>query len=108
MATCDSCNKHKSDRQRPIGLLQPLPVPEHPWHTITMDFITSLPNTPDGKDTVVVFVDKLTEMCHLYPTTAKGLDSKQVAHIFLNEVFRHHGIPVHIVSDRDVRFANDF
>ena len=108
VATCDSCCKHKSERQRPIGLLQPLPVPHQPWETVTMDFVTSLPQTADGKDTVVVFVDKLTKMCHLFPTTAKGLDARKVAHVFLDQVFRHHGIPENIISDRDVRFTNDF
>ena len=73
-----------------------------------MDFVTSLPQTADGKDTVVVFVDKLTKMCHLFPTTAKGLDARKVAHVFLDQVFRHHGIPENIISDRDVRFTHDF
>ena len=106
--TCDSCARNKASRQRPVGLLQPLPVPKTPWQVITMDFITYLPVTPQGNDTVVVFVDSLTKMVHLCASAARGLDSMKVARVFMDEVFKHHGIPEHVISDRDARFANDF
>lgn len=105
--SCENCQRNKSDLQRPAGLLQPLPIPPQRWHTVTMDFITQLPKTPRGFDSVVVFVDKLSKQTHYIPchttTTAP-----QVARIFFDNVFRLHGMPTTIVSDRDTKFTSRF
>ena len=70
---CAKCQANKASTKKPYGAYQPLPVPPHPWHTITMDFITGLPQTVSGLDTIAVFVDKLTKLVHLYPCTDRGL-----------------------------------
>ena len=45
VATCPSCQRNKSSNQKPAGLLQPLPIPSGPWMSVSMDFITHLPDT---------------------------------------------------------------
>ena len=61
---CVLCQRNKSRRHRPFGALQPLPIPEKPWHTITFDQIVKLPVTAKGNNSIWVFVDKLTKMVH--------------------------------------------
>ena len=106
--TCVSCQRNKASNVKPYGLLQPLPVPRMPWQTITMDFIVGLPQTIEGYDGILVFVDKLTKLVHLAPVSMAGLTSATLATVFLREIFRHHGIPEHIISDRDTRMVSDF
>ena len=107
VATCTKCQQNKASHEHPQGLLQPLPVPERRWQQVTMDFITQLPMTKSGHDAIVVFVDKLSKMVHLVPTTTT-VDAPQVAKIFMREVVRLHGVPESIVSDRDPRFTSSF
>ena len=58
VAKCDVCRRVKAEHQRPAGLLQPLPIPEWKWDSIGMDFITGLPRTSKGKDSIwVVTID---------------------------------------------------
>ena len=98
---CYECAINKSSTQAPSGLLQPLPTPSHPWEWVSMDFVTGFPCTEDGYDAMVVFVDMLTKLVHIRPCTKKGLDTAAVVKMFEEEVLKHHGIPRHIVSDRD-------
>lgn len=67
--TCDLCQRNKSAHTKPAGKLLPLPIPDGKWEVISCDFVTSLPKTKSGFDAICVFVDKLTKMCHLCPTT---------------------------------------
>ncbi|MGQ3285972.1 DDE-type integrase/transposase/recombinase, partial [Bosea sp. (in: a-proteobacteria)] len=96
-----------SNTQRPIGLLQSLPVPQHRWEHVSLDLITQLPVTTSGHDAIVVFVDKLTKMIHAIPTTT-SVTASTLARIFFDHVFRLHGLPKVIVSDRDPRFTSAF
>ena len=105
---CVSCARNKSSRQSKAGLLYPHAIPDHPWHTISMDFICGLPQTLKGEDTIAVFVDKLTKMVHLHPCTNRGFGADQLVDIFMNEVFRHHGVPRKIISDRDPKITSAF
>jgi hypothetical protein len=106
--SCDACQANKPSSQLPMGLLQPLPIPDQPWQQVTMDLITQLPRTTQGHDAIVVFVDKLTKMIHCIPTTTT-VTAPQLAKIFWREVIRIHGIvPTSIVSDRDPRFTSTF
>ena len=72
-----------------------------------MDLITGLPKTQGGYDAIVVFVDKLTKMIHAIPTNTI-VDAPTLANIFFKEIFRLHGLPKAIISDRDPRFASIF
>lgn len=107
VATCVSCQQNKPSSQLPIGLLQPLPIPERPWQTVTMDLITALPRTKQGHDAIVVFVDKLTKWATYVPTTT-NVDAPTLARIFFQHVVRLRGVPSSIVSDRDPRFTSVF
>lgn len=105
--TCEACQRNKPSNLPPAGLLQPLPIPDRPWHTVTMDFIGPLPKTPRGYDCITVFVDKLTKLVHFAPSHSTDTAS-QVARIFFDHVFRLHGMPTTIVSDRDAKFTSHF
>jgi hypothetical protein len=107
VSSCDACQRNKPSQQAPMGLLQPLPIPKYPWQQVSMDLITQLPRTRSGHDAIVVFVDKLTKMVH-YAATTTNVTAPQLAHIFLEQVVRHHGLPSSILSDRDPRFTGNF
>jgi hypothetical protein len=105
--TCDACQRNKPSQQSTAGLLQPLPIPNHPWQQVTMDLITQLPKSRQGNDAIVVFVDKLSKMVHLVATKT-AVTAPQLAEIFWTTVVRHHGLPSSIISDRDPRFTGHF
>eukprot|EP00253_Pinus_taeda_P031931 PITA_31931 len=107
LARCLECQQIKAEHQHPAGLLQPLPIPEWKWETISMDFITSLPLTRKNHDSIMVVVDKLSKAAHFIPvhSTYKAV---QIAHLFMQNVFRLHGLPKVIISDRDVKFTSTF
>lgn len=107
VTTCVSCQQNKPNNQLPMGLLQPLPIPDRPWQQVTMDYITQLPMTKNGHDAILVVVDKLTKMVHLIPTTT-DVTAMKSATLFFREIVRLHGVPTSIVSDRDSRFMSQF
>ena len=107
VATCEECQRNKPSNVRPAGLLQPLEIPGQRWKKISMDFITHLPKTRAGYDSLLVMVDYLTKMMVLRPThgTATAVDT---AWIFVDAVVRLHGLPRVIVSDKDTKFTSNF
>lgn len=64
---CLICQKAKIEHQRPVGLLQPLDIPEWKWDGITMDFVTALPKTQKKHDAIWVIIDRLTKNAHFIP-----------------------------------------
>ena len=104
---CPSCQRCKSTNDKSSGLLKPLPIPTTPWTSISVDFITDLPETNKGYNSIMVVVDRLTKMTHFVPTT-KDVTTEGVAHLFKREIFRLHGVPDDIVSDRDPKFVSNF
>lgn len=104
---CHACQCNKSSSVKPGGLLQPLPIPDRRWECVTMDLITSLPKTGNGHDAIVVFVDKLSKMCH-FVAAKTALSAEEFAELYVNNVVRHHGLSRTIVSDRDPRFQSKF
>jgi ''chromo'' (CHRromatin Organisation MOdifier) domain./Integrase core domain. len=107
VTTCDSCQRNKPSNQQPAGLLQPLKTPARNWEQVTMDFIVQLPVTRKGFDAIVVFVDRLTKRA-IFCSANTSITAPEVAKIFFNNVFRHHGLPKVIVSDRDAKFTSHF
>ena len=105
--TCATCQTSKPKHVKPAGLLQPLPVPTAFWQQIGMDMITQLPVTPRGHTAIVVFQDRLSKMVHFAATT-DHLDAAGYAKLFEENVYRLHGLPDSIVSDRDPRLTADF
>ena len=65
---CDSCQRNKSSTQQPGGGLHPLPIPGRYWQSISMDWITHLPETAEGHTSILVVVDRLSKMTHFIPT----------------------------------------
>jgi len=107
VATCEHCQRNKPSRHSPAGLLHPLPIPPQRWDHISMDFAGPFPCTERGVDMVTVFVDKLSKQAIFVPSRSTDTAS-DVAHNFFNHVFRHHGMPTIIISDRDAKFTSHF
>jgi transposase InsO family protein len=105
--SCEKCQRNKPSQERPAGLLQPLPIPANRWEVVTMDFMVHLPKTPCNHDAITVFVDKLTKHAHFVPSTTTAT-ATDVARQFFDNVFRHHGMPTTIISDRDSKFTSHF
>ena len=105
--TCHVCQRDKVSRQMPAGLLQPLSIPGRCWESMSMDFITHLPATRAGHTQIVVFIDRLSKLVHLAPLSSDA-SAKDVAECFMHTVFRAHGVPAQIVSDRDAKFTSAF
>ncbi|MCO5568990.1 hypothetical protein L7F22_022695 [Adiantum nelumboides] len=104
---CHSCQIMKASRQLPQGLLQPLPVPKERWESISMDFITTLPRTNKGNAQILVIVDRFSKMAHLIPCK-KAASAPDIASLFVQHIFRIHGLPRSIISDRDPKFTGHF
>jgi hypothetical protein len=100
------CQKVKAEHRHPVGLLQPLPIPEKKWEVITMDFITGLPRMNKQHDSIMVVVDKLTKASHFVHVKTMHTTAN-IAEIFMKEIARLHGIPRTIVSDRDTKFTSN-
>lgn len=105
VASCDSCQRNKSSNRKPPGLLKPLSIPHDTWQSVSLDLITSLPQTTSGATAIVVFVDRLSKMVHLAPCTDE-VNAEQLADLFLQNIFKLHGLPRELVSDRDPRFTS--
>ena len=105
--TCDGCQRVKASTQKPAGLLQPLQIPKDTWESVSMDLITQLPLTKKGHDAIVVFVDRLSKMVHVAPTTNE-VTAEGIATLLRHHVVRLHGLPSELVTDRDPRFTAKF
>ncbi|GJS58891.1 putative reverse transcriptase domain-containing protein [Tanacetum coccineum] len=101
------CLNVKAEHQRPSGLLVQPAIPEWKWDNITMDFITKLPKSSHGFDTIWVIVDRLTKSAHFLPIR-KNDPLDKLARLYLNMIVARHGIPVSIICDRDGRFTSNF
>ncbi|KAE9234685.1 hypothetical protein PF004_g9319 [Phytophthora fragariae] len=104
--SCEICQRVKpaASKQAP---LRPLPIATSAWRSVSMDFIFGLPRDAEGRTRVRVFVDRFSKMVHLAPVAAE-VTADESAELFLDLVFRHHGLPESIVSDRDPRFTSAF
>ncbi|GKD50758.1 putative reverse transcriptase domain-containing protein, partial [Tanacetum coccineum] len=92
---------------KPSGLLVQPMIPVWKWENITMDFVTKLPKTLSGQDTIWVIVDRLTKSAHFLPM--KETDSmEKLTRQYLKEVVSRHGVPISIISDRDSKFTSHF
>jgi hypothetical protein len=107
IALCDVCSRVKDEHQKPAGLLQPLPIPDWKWDKIGMDFITGLPKTRSGYDSIWVVVDRLTKVAHFIPVKTTYTSAK-LAKIYMSKIVCSHGVPKGIVSDRGTQFTSHF
>ncbi|GJR60967.1 hypothetical protein Tco_1503129 [Tanacetum coccineum] len=106
VSKCLTCAKVKDEHQRPSGLLVQPEIPQWKWDNITMDFITKLPKSSQGYDTIWVIVDR-TKSAIFVPMRETGLMEK-LERMYLKDEVTRHGIPVLIICDRDPRFASNF
>ncbi|GJV94536.1 putative reverse transcriptase domain-containing protein [Tanacetum coccineum] len=107
VSKCLTCAKVKAEHQKTSGLLVQLEIPEWKWEKITMDFVTKLPKTANGYDTIWVIVDRLTKSAHFLPMR-KNDPMEKLMKLYMKEVVTRHGVPVSIISDRDGRFTSLF
>ena len=108
--TCQTCKISKLSNQKPYGLLNPLAVPSYPWESIGMDFVGPLPESGnrDGLfDSITVVICLLTSMVHLIPSRT-NYNTSQLAELMFENIYKLHGLPKNIISDRDVLFTSTF
>jgi transposase InsO family protein len=104
--TCDLCNRMKVQHRRPIGKLHPSETLEAPWDTISVNFIVELLEF-HGYDTIMCVINSLTKCMH-FILTYTTLNAKGTALLFLKKVWKHHGTPRVVVSDRGPQFIAGF
>jgi len=108
--TCDTCQQNKPNNQHPYGLLNLLPVPSYPWESISVDFVSPLPELSNHDGTfnnITVIIDHLTSMVHLVPSCV-DYTAKEVAKLMFDHIYKLHGLPHKIVSNCDILFTSTF
>ncbi|CAH9095580.1 unnamed protein product [Cuscuta europaea] len=101
--TCLVCQQDKVENRQPAGLLEPLPIPERPWDSISMDFISALPKS-EGFGSIMVVIDRFSKYGTFIPCM-KDCTAEEAARGFFKNVVKYWGLPRSIVSDRDPRFT---
>ena len=104
--SCPECQQNKVARHQPYGLSSPLELPYTPWPSIAMDFIMELPFS-SGCDQLWVIIDRFTKMAHFLPLKKEEKTVADLAVIFAQEIWKHHGLPTDIVSERNSRFTSE-
>ncbi|GJU66792.1 putative reverse transcriptase domain-containing protein [Tanacetum coccineum] len=100
VSKCLTCLKVKAEHQRPLGLLQQPEILKWKWDKITMDFITKLPKTKSGHDTIWVIVDRLTKLAH-FLATQEDYSTQRLVRLYIDEIVARYGVPVSIILNRD-------
>lgn len=104
---CLKCQQSKESRSKLLGESSPLKPPSRRWGSVASDFIVKLPVTKKGFNAITTFVDRLSKRVHFVPSKEED-DHAATAEVFYTHVFRHHGLPDSIVSDRDPKFTSKF
>lgn len=103
---CDTCQRNKSENCLPQGLLQPLPIPEQAWEDISLDFVEGLPKS-QGRNTILVIIGRFTKYGHFVALT-HPISSSYLVEVFMDNIYKLHGLPKTIVSDSDRVFISQF
>ena len=103
---CETCQSIKPSPSS-AAPLQSLPVPNECWTDVSLDYIFGFPKDERRNTGILVFVDRLSKQVRLAPCSM-SVDAKKSARLFMDHVFRHHGMPKRLVSDRDPRFTGTF
>ena len=103
---CDTCQKVKAKNSSMTTPLHPNEIPSSPWEIISVNLIGPLPQS-EGKNTILVIVDRFSKMIHLFPVM-DTITSKGVATIFCNSIFKLHGTPRKVISDQGPQFVSLF
>ncbi|MCO5563730.1 hypothetical protein L7F22_017377 [Adiantum nelumboides] len=107
VSQCIICQKVKFYRGKQPGLLQPLLIPDSPWESIAMDFIFGLPKSIHGNTGIWTIVDRFSKQAQFIPVK-KTIKAPHMAQLFISQIFKYHGMPTSIVSDRDPRITSNF
>nr|GEY55934.1 putative reverse transcriptase domain-containing protein [Tanacetum cinerariifolium] len=94
-------------RDMPSGLLQQPEIPEWIWEGISMNFVTKLPRTSSGHDTIWDIVDRLTKSAHFLPM-CEDYKMDRLARLYPNKIVARHDVSISIISDRDSWFTSRF
>ena len=103
---CEACQRNKINRQRKHAPLHPHATPELPWEEAAADVIGPLPES-NGYNAILVVTDKLYKQCHMIPTTVE-LTAEGAAKLYRDYIWKLHGIPKKMISDRGPQFAAKF
>ena len=103
---CVKCQQNKVQHQRKAGELHPLEIPEGLWQDISIDIIGPLPSS-NGMDAIVVIMDRFTKMIRLKATTT-NISLEEIVKVYRDEIWKIHGVPKTILSDRGPQFASKF
>jgi len=106
VSTCDLCLQTKPWRHSPVGELQPLSVLDARWDTLSVDFVVELPES-SGHDAVMTIVDSVSKRVH-FVLTHTMVTAEGAARLFLHHVWKLHGLPKRVVSDRGPQFVASF
>jgi hypothetical protein len=104
ISECPVCQRAKAEHYQYPGLLDPLDPPDMAWQHITMDFVEGLPKS-QGKEVILVVVDRMTKLAH-FIALSHPYTSHSVAEAFLANIFKLHGPPTSIITDRDRIFTS--
>ncbi|KAG8368869.1 hypothetical protein BUALT_Bualt15G0091500 [Buddleja alternifolia] len=97
------CQQDKTVNQQPAGLLKPLPIPNRPWESVSMDFISALPKSK-GFGSIMVIIDRFSKYGS-FIACSRDCTTKEAARAFFKNVVKYWGLPKSIISDRDPRFT---
>ena len=106
MKSCLVCQLEKIEKKKMAGLLQPLPIPEKPWQSVSMEFISGFPKARECKSIFVV-VDRFSKYS-VFMAASEACPVEEAANLFFSHVAKHFGLLKHIISDRDARFIGRF
>ena len=104
---CLTCQQLKGEHEKPARLLQPLEVAEWKWGHVKMDFVTHFPRTPSRHDSVRLIVNRLMKSAY-FIAVRMTFTLEEFCWLYIREIIWLHGVPVYIVSDRDLRFMTHF
>ena len=104
---CKTCQRNKAKRHKPYGTLRSLEIPTRRWAFVSIDWITDLPETTLKHNAILVAVDSLSKRAHFIATTTKA-SASEAANLYFDHIFKHHGMPLKIISDRDSKVTSEF
>lgn len=107
VTACPTCTLSKPQKQLPYGQLHPITMPMEPLSVLTMDFITHLPTSPNGNDTLLVITNKFSKAVWLIPGKASWSATEWADRAF-DIIFSTWGLPQSIISDQDPKFTSEF
>ena len=105
VAKCLICQQVKEENQRPSGLMQRIEIPQWKWEHITIDFVTGLPRSFRGNDSIWIIVDWFSKTTH-FLAMKKKQSVESLAHLYIESIVRLHGVLKSIIADRDSCFTS--